>query len=223
MMKSPSSRAALRELIIQALSTDYMSSSCHEGIRTGNHYQSIILGDTRTTGFRTDRAAFLNMIDFRDRKVLDLGSNLGEVSRASRARGACLVDGFEYDPFFIETANMINAYNGTTRVSFYENDITDPSVYRETYDIVLCLSVYVYIAEIVSQVASVTDQAVVLETHRLDDRGDAFYIDSFSRHFPVYRHLGESEWGLPHADTERRSVIAFARSESCLHGVLGVT
>jgi hypothetical protein len=90
-------RDQLRELILRALSINYASKSCHEGVLTGNHYQSVNLGEAQTTGFRTDRRWFLDRLDFEGKRVLDLGSNLGEISRAARARGARLVNGFEYD------------------------------------------------------------------------------------------------------------------------------
>ena len=197
-----------------------MAESCKDGIQTGNHYQSLALGETRTTGFRTDRREFLDRIDFEGKKVLDLGSNLGEISRAARTRGAYLVDGFEYDPFFVETAQLVNAYNNVTRVSFYERDITDPSSYTERYDIVLALSVFVYIESVLDRIADITDQVLVLETHRLDGDLESTYLEPVLRYFPYYRILGETEWGTAVDPSVRRAVIAFAKQESSLSAAL---
>jgi len=100
-IEAPTFRPALRTLILDALALPYTSVSGKESIQTGNHYQSVTLGDERTEGFRSDRDVFLDQIDFRGRRVLDLGSNLGEISRAARARGAAAVDGYDSDPFFV--------------------------------------------------------------------------------------------------------------------------
>ena len=69
--------------------------------------------------------------------MLDLGSNLGELGRAARERGARVVDGFELDPVFCKLAQLINVSRDVTRVSFYRRDIGDRSAYTEPYDIVL--------------------------------------------------------------------------------------
>jgi 2-polyprenyl-3-methyl-5-hydroxy-6-metoxy-1,4-benzoquinol methylase len=212
----PSSKDKLENLILRSLGVDYISESCQDSIQTGNHYQSVTLGGTQTTGFRTDRSEFLDQVDFQDKKVLDLGSNLGEISRGARARGAYLVDGFEYDRYFLETANLINAYNDVTRVSFYQRDITDPSVYSEQYDIVLAFSVFTYLHSVLKQVAMITNQLLFLETHKLERNLASDYIEPTLQYFPYYRILGESEWGIRHDAVERRAVIAFAKRESAL-------
>src|SRR5262245_29035879 len=113
----------LKKIIVRSLAQDYISRSPIDGIPTGNHYQTISLDGEQSRGFRTDRSEILDHIRFRGQRVLDLGSNLGEVSRAARARGATLVDGFEYDPFFLKLSQVISAHEGTTRVSFYRRDI----------------------------------------------------------------------------------------------------
>src|SRR5207237_9468285 len=130
----PTVKPALRRLILDAIGLPYSSVSCMDDIETGNHYQSVTLRNEHTAGFRADRDVFLDQIDFRGKRVLDLGANLGEISRAARARGAALVDGYEYDSFFVEMAQVLNAYNGTTGVSFYGRDITDEGIYDEHFD-----------------------------------------------------------------------------------------
>jgi 2-polyprenyl-3-methyl-5-hydroxy-6-metoxy-1,4-benzoquinol methylase len=212
----PTIRPDLKQLILQGLSTEYISESCAGGVETGNHYQSVWLGDEVTSGFRTQRYDLLDRISFEGKTVLDLGSNLGELSRAARTRGADLVDGFEYDAFFVEMASAINAYNGTTRVSFYEQDITDPTIYREQYDLVLAFSVFIYVQDCLAEIAAQTRDLLVLETHRLDDNLQSTYIDSVARYFPAYEFLGETEWGTRNEPSVRRAVIAFARDEESL-------
>lgn len=216
----PTVRGEVAELLRVALSKDYISESCQDAIETGNHYQSVELGGTVSEGFRSSRSDLLDRIRFEDRTVLDLGSNLGEMSRGARTRGAYLVDGFEYDTYFVEMANLLNAYHGTTRVSFYERDITDTSIYTETYDIVMALSVFIYARPIMETLAKITRQAFVLETHRIDGNLQSFYLDAVLPYFPAYETLGETEWGNPHDDDVVRSVMVFARDRSTLDAVL---
>ncbi len=211
----------LKNLILGALEAKYVSES-RDGRRTGNHYQSVTLGNMQTTGFRRDRREFLDQIDFEGKKVLDLGSNLGEISRAARIRGAYLVDGFEYEQYFLEVADLVNAYNGITRVSFYQRDITDPSVYDERYDIVLAFSVFTDVHPVLEQIAAITNQLFVLETHKLEGNLDSGYLKPVSQHFPHYRILGESEWSARGDASERRAIIVFAKEESTLAATLTV-
>lgn len=220
MTTPPTIKPDLKQLILGGLSAQYISESCAGGVETGNHYQSVWLGDEVTSGFRTQRYDLLDRISFEGKTVLDLGSNLGELSRAARARGAALVDGFEYDPFFVEMAGAINAYNGTTRVSFYERDITDPTVYREEYDLVLAFSVFIYIQDRLAEIAAKTRGLLVLETHRLDDNLESTYLESVSAFFSAFEFLGETEWGIRNEPSVRRAVIAFARDEESLRRAL---
>lgn len=218
--KVPTMRDEMGELLRRGLSKDYISESCQDAIETGNHYQSVTIGGSVSEGFRSSRSDLLDRIGFEGRKVLDLGSNLGEMSRGARERGASLVDGFEYDPYFVEMANLLNAYHGTTRVSFYERDITDASIYAEDYDIVMALSVFIYARPMMETLASITRDAFVLETHRIDGNLQSFYLDAVQPYFPVYETLGETEWGNPHDDDVIRSVMVFARDSSALDAVL---
>jgi SAM-dependent methyltransferase len=217
----PTVRDDVAELLRKGLSKDYISESCQDAIETGNHYQSVEIGGAVSEGFRSSRSDLLDRIGFEDKKVLDLGSNLGEISRGARQRGAYLVDGFEYDAYFVEMANLLNAYHGATRVSFYERDITDATIYSEDYDIVLALSVFIYARPIMETLAKITRDAFVLETHRIDGNLQSFYLDAVLPHFPVYETLGETEWGNPHDDADVvRSVMVFARDRSTLDAVL---
>jgi hypothetical protein len=212
-------RDEIKDLVLSAVGVQYISESCQDAIKTGNHYQSLTLGDASTQGFRTERAEFLDRIDFRGKKVLDLGSNLGEMSRGARARGARLVDGFEYDPYFVEIAGLVNVHNNVSRVSFYRRDMTDSSIYGEPYDIVLVLSVFIYAGKVVDRLAEVTD-LLVLETHKLHGNLEETYIDPVSEYFPFYEVLGETEWGTIHDAKERRAVLVFAKSEELLRATL---
>jgi hypothetical protein len=216
-MEVPSLKGELRELIARYLELYYVSESSKDGINTENRYQPVRLGDLEVAGVRSVRDGFLDQVDFAGKKVLDLGSNLGELSRGARARGASLVDGFEYDPFFVELATAIDAYQQVTRVSYHERDITDPSVYRDHYDVVLAFSVFVYIEAVLEQLASITDELLLLETHRLEDNLEDYYVRVVGKHFPHYAILGESDWDVRlGGEGDRRAVVAFAKNEPTL-------
>jgi SAM-dependent methyltransferase len=212
----PTVKPELKKLILDALKRAYVSVSSKDGIETGNRYQSVTLGDEHTTGFRSDRANFLDQIDFQGKRVLDLGSNLGDISRAARARGAAIVDGYEYDTFFVELARLLNAYNGTARVSFYERDITEPKSYGERYDIVLAFSVYTYLERVLDAVASITDGVLVLETHRLHGNLESTYLNPIGRTFPHHMILGSSDWGSAGDADGERAVVVFAKKDAAL-------
>ena len=217
-MTSPELTSDLERLVMKALETPYSSFSATDDSETGNRYQAIGLGDRTTRGMRDDRGRFLDALDLRGRTVLDLGSNLGQISREARARGAALVDGFEIDPYFNEIAQLVNVLTGTTRVSFYERDMADPATYGEPYDVVLAFSAFRFIAGLLDRLAAVTD-VMVVETHELKGNFDERYLAPLTEHFPAFRMLGESE-------VERlrpggvRAVGVFARDESALLGAL---
>ena len=80
-------KPSLEKLIAEGLEANYIES-CKDQIETGNHYQSVSLGTTTSLGFRASRERVLDLIDCRGATVLDLGSNLGELSRGARRRGA---------------------------------------------------------------------------------------------------------------------------------------
>jgi SAM-dependent methyltransferase len=214
--------AELRDLILRGLDQQYTSvaTTTGEPIKAGNHYQSVVLGDKRTRGFRNDRTEFLDQIDFSGRTVLDLGSNLGELSREARKRGASLVDGFEYDPYFIEIAELVNALNGTTRVSFFQRDIGDPEIYTEPYDIVLAFAVMGQgAARAMWRIAEITN-VLVVETHRLEGNFEEHYMSPISRYFPYHRMLGESDWGIAFDQQEVRATLVFAKTREALADTL---
>ncbi len=213
-------QAELKAIIERALQQDYEARSSPDGPITGNSYQSIVLGDAPRAGFRSDRHEFLDRLDLGGKKVLDLGSNLGELSRAARQRGAAIVDGFEYDAFFVDVANLVNAYNHTSRVSFFQRDIGDPSSYVEQYDITLAFSVFTFIRPVLSVIAERTRHALVIETHKLEGNLESDYLLPVQKHFPYFVRLGSSEWGAAMDPSGTREVIVFAKSEDSLQASL---
>jgi hypothetical protein len=74
-------QANLRETIMTHLKTPAVSLSSHEAKRTGNAYQAIRLGDQVIPGFRSAQRHVFAGVNLKNKTVLDLGSNLGEVAR----------------------------------------------------------------------------------------------------------------------------------------------
>lgn len=206
----PSFRDRYIDLIVEATRQKYIATSIHDQIRTGNNYQSTDFGGIFRQGARSQRYSLLERIDFSNTSVLDLGCNTGEVSRDIRQLGARLVDGYEYDPFFVETGRAMNAALGTTRVSLFQGDVTNRKLYEAMqYDIVVALSVYVYIVSRIPDIAKVAG-ILVFETHTLD-HGLDFYLRNLLPHFPFAKHLGYSENDKD--PRKSRAFLVFATSE----------
>ncbi|NCB77678.1 MAG: class I SAM-dependent methyltransferase [Negativicutes bacterium] len=203
-----------KKTILDALTKQYTSVSSFDKIETGNKYQTIELGTESLKGFRENREFCLKGIDFKQKKVLDLGSNLGEISRLARSLGAEMVDGFEYDPYFIHIANLINSYNDVTRVSFFQRDITDKAVYQGQYDIVLAFSVFTYVCNNIEQISNITNEMFILETHNIEENWEDLYIKPILSFFPYYCVYATTDWG---ANIEgERMMIAFSKEKYTL-------
>lgn len=210
----PSISCPLRDLIVAGVKVPYVARSIHDGIKTGNSYQTLSLGAGRRTSGRTDRLSLLGRVAFRNKSVLDLGANTGEMSRSARALGARLVDGYEYDPYFVELGRAVNALRGTTRVSLFQGDCTNPRLYTDMgYDIILALNVWVYIEDVISLFPRIAP-VMIFETHTLD-RGINWYYKRLMPHFPFAACLGLTDVGDdPHLS---RAFIALAVTKEWLN------
>jgi len=213
----PSFAEQYKKIIIEAMNTPYVALSNFEAIRTGNSYQTIDFGDVEKVGGRSNRLKFLYQVDFQGKTVLDLGANTGENSRIVRRLGASLVDGIEYDPFFVEIGRAINAVSGMTRVSLFQGDCTKPQEFEGMhYDIVLALAVWVYLQKTIQEVANITD-VMVFETHTLD-HGMEFYYDPIRKYFPYAISLGYSDRPLdPH---KSRMFLIFGKKQADLDALV---
>jgi SAM-dependent methyltransferase len=209
----PTFRSEFRELIINATKVPYVARSVYQSIKTGNNYQSLDLGQTQRIGGRLSRENFLFQIDFSGKTVLDIGANTGENSRIARRLGASLVDGYEYDPFFVEVGRAINAVTGMTRVSLFQGDCTKPELFAGMkYDLVLALSVWIYLKDTMKQVADITD-TMILETHTLD-HGIGFYYSSILPYFPYAISLGLTD--KPKDPHKSRMLVVFGKDREKL-------
>jgi glycosyltransferase involved in cell wall biosynthesis len=213
----PSIRNELRDLIIKATQLPYVARSIFQSITTGNNYQTLSLDDTLRQGGRPPREKFLSQVDFHNKTVLDVGANTGENSRIVRKQGASLVDGYEYDPYFVEIGRAINAVSGMTRVSLFQGDSTRPELFQGMkYDIVMALAVWVYIQDTIKQVADITD-ILVFETHTLD-HGIEFYYQPILKYFPHCISLGYPD--KPADPHKSRMFIVFGKDKETIEKIV---
>jgi SAM-dependent methyltransferase len=201
-------RNRLKEMIISALKQKYVSTSSYMDYKTGNAYQTVAFDDMSVAGYRDDRSSLFGVFDFTDRSVLDCGCNIGQLSRLARARGAALVDGIEYDGYFVQIAQLINAYCGTRRVSFQQGDLTNEETVTQTYDVTLAFSVFPYVEKILPKIAEATRHALVLETHNITSDLQRIYIDPVRKFFPHYTFVDFTDLG--HGEG-KRAVLVFAK------------
>jgi hypothetical protein len=213
-------KKALRDLITSSLNKRFISISSLDDIPTGNKYQSVQLGDELASGFRGDRSGLFSRLDFTGRSVLDCGCNLGEMSRLARKRGARLVDGLEYEGYFVAIGRLINAYNDVTRVSLFQRDLTDPESFAEQYDIALVFSVLPYVLPVLDRLCSKITEAIIVETHDVKASLHKTYVEPFTKHFPHYTFVDVTDHGH---GLGRRAVLMFTRRREALyysHGLL---
>jgi SAM-dependent methyltransferase len=205
-------RAELDTLLRHFLSIEYTGFSSPDRNPTGNAYQAVQLRDKFFHGFRTLSPSILAGLDLNGARVLDLGCNLGELSRLARKEGAALVDGFECDSFFVQLGQAVNALNGVSRVSLYQCDLTDPDNYGEPYDVVLSFSVFDETQKVLPRIAETCRQLFVVETHSITGNWQSRYIDQVTGHLPHYCILKRTEGEHPQ-DDGARLLLAFAHDE----------
>jgi len=163
------------------------------------------------------------MFDFTGRSVLDCGCNLGELSRLSRKRNASLVDGYEYDDYFVNIGRLINSYNDVTRVSLYQKDLTNPANFVNEYDVTLAFSVFPYVLPVIDSLAPKVKEAFILETHDVKSNLVDTYIAPIQKHFKYYTFLDITDHS---AGQGSRAVLMFARTPEVLthrHGLVKST
>lgn len=149
--------------------------------------------------------ALWDRLELEGQTVLDLGCGFGDLSRAARARGAALVDGFDRDQNRIRVARLLNAYHDVTRVSYYERDVSDPESYSEPYDIVLALSVPTEVAGVVSRLANITRRLLVVGLFGSEAEDSSLLASiegAFPRHEIAGAEAGEGRYVIAYPDPE---------------------
>jgi SAM-dependent methyltransferase len=149
----------------------------------------------------------LDRIVLQGEKVLDVGAGLGDSSRAARAHGAAIVDGFEPDAELVRLARLLNAYYHATRVSFYHHDIAQLETYDEHYDVVLALSAFDRVGCVLGKIADITDGVFV--TIVSDVEKD---LESIGKSFE-YREVLDAARGLIVAAHTKGALAAAMRDD----------
>lgn len=118
---------------LRALVTDALAERLGDAGRALDPEAPVVRDDAATTR----RLAALDALALGGRRVLDLGTGLGDLARAARRRGAELVDAVDVDAERIELARVLCVLQGVDRVSWFEGDAGLGSTYADEYDVVL--------------------------------------------------------------------------------------
>tara|TARA_B100001175_G_C19482638_1_gene627985 strand:- start:594 stop:1628 length:1035 start_codon:yes stop_codon:yes gene_type:complete len=115
------------------------------------------------------RKKFFDGEDFRDKTILDIGCNMGQMCQYAISLGAKHVLGIDYDKNVIQKANVLNK---SDKIQFVSNDIDNYFMYTqlEKKDTILLLSVIGTLElenryGILAKLASKTKNVLYLEGH----------------------------------------------------------
>jgi SAM-dependent methyltransferase len=125
---APTLRPQLRELLAEALGERFGDAG-----RTLDPEAPVVHESPATTR----RLLALDALALGGRRVLDLGTGLGDLARAARREGAELVDAVDVDPETLELARLLAVLQGVDRISWFEGDAGLGSTYADEYDVVL--------------------------------------------------------------------------------------
>jgi hypothetical protein len=151
---------------------------------TGNLYQSIQLYSKDLAGFRSPRRNLFSGFRLKDKCVADYGSNLGEISRTAAALGAAEVNSYEYEPYFVFMARLINVLLGQEHIRTHLADISTEEPYQSGVDIALALSVDTFISGQLASIAAKTRDVLIYESHAIEKRLLKGVMRKLMAHFP---------------------------------------
>jgi SAM-dependent methyltransferase len=206
----------LLDLINFLLEQRVTSYSVVDNIPTGNAYQSVQLRGQISSGFREQRSEIFAGIPLRGKRVFDIGCNLGENCRILRQGGAELVDGLEYEKLFVRIGELINVYNGLTRINLRQGDASNPGEYVHDYDHVFAFSVFPYIKDRLEDIARITKEIFFMETHQLNDRWVERYVVQAMKHFRYMGVVCATDWGKELDQMQRRLLLAFSNEPKAI-------
>ena len=110
-----------------------------------------------------------NMVNFNNKKVLDLGCSDGYFSCMSKEAGALLVNGIDLDPLRIEKANYVNSIYKYKNLDFSVRDVYNIDLDKEKYDIILCLGLLHRIPDMEKLLKKISNTKIlVIETKIYD-------------------------------------------------------
>jgi len=173
----------LENLIVNGLTTKLTSSNPEFKTITGNLYQSLQLFSRKLGGFRSARENLFVGINIKEKVVADYGSNLGEISRMAARLGAAQVNSYEYEPYFVLIARLINVLLGHENIRTYLADISTQEPYTNNIDIAVALSVDTFISSKLANIAEHTRELFVYESHALEKSVLIAIVQKLMSHF----------------------------------------
>ncbi len=202
-------RIDISNLAKKYLKVDHSAWDPSGEILTGRNYQSVTLNGDTLEGFRDGamRIPFIDSLPDSDGLFLDIGSNLGELSRKV-ARSGRLVLGIEYDAFTSALANLIHISNGFGNVTSIRADITDCPL-PDKVESIIAFSVFRFIDVRLNELKAIFKDVMLIETHHIDgpnalDR----YWSRLTSIFPAVALVGYTDHRS--SGTGRRCVFAVA-------------
>lgn len=130
---------------------------------------------------------FFDRLVLTGRRVLLIGTGLGDLARDARARGAGVVDVLEPDSARAKVERMITARRDVNRVFFFDVDIADPATYAGGYGLAL---VPWSVEDIEPALPHIAKSTKVLVTRLPVSRGKVAVPASLQKAFPYHETLG---------------------------------
>lgn len=143
-------------------------------------YQTIPLscGISTRGKFRTDlRERFFSKIDFRGKRVLDLGCNSGQYCFMAKRTGASEVIGVDINKRRLEQARII-AENEGLDIAFLEKSIFEIGPLG-SFDIVLCIAVLTEITDVVNAIEAMKGSIEDCAFIEMDIASSLIYLPSW--------------------------------------------
>ena len=164
-----------------------------------------------------DDTDFLARLDLRGRRVLVIGSGLGELARLVRARGAGLVDVLEPDADRARTERLITAHEDVTRVFFFDRAVADPQGFAPGYGLALAP---LGTDDLEPVLDDLSRNAKVLVTPLPVSRGKAAVPDAVHAAFPQHEVLGAGGSANGGRSRSKRRMVALAAERADLDALL---
>jgi len=206
----------VERLVTDAARTKLTSSNPNFKTITGNSYQSLQLYSQDLAGFRSARKNLFAGFRLEGRCVADYGSNLGEISRMAAALGAAEVNSYEYEPYFVLMARLINVLLGHENVRTYLADISTPEPYHAGVDVAVALSVDTFIQTQLANIAKNTRETLIYESHAVESGLLAGVMKKLTVHFP---HVALID-GFDHGKDLPSWRVLCAASQEPLDGII---
>jgi SAM-dependent methyltransferase len=113
------------------------------------------------------------LVDFKSKKVLDLGCSDGYFSCKSLEAGAKQVSGIDLDRLRIEKANFIKSVYNYTNIDFSVRDVYKIDLDKERYDLILCLGLLHRIPDMNKLLKKISNTKILVIETKIYDTDEA--------------------------------------------------